>query len=412
MKSKVKDLNLAAKGDKKIEWVKERMSVLNKIKEDYKDEKPLQSKTVSICLHLEAKTAYMAMVLKELGADVFITGSNPLSTQDDVAAALAKKEVNVYSWRGETKKEYDTSLNKILASEPDLIIDDGGDLVTKIHNEQPELIDKIIGGAEETTTGVIRLKSLDKNNLLQFPMMSVNDAQAKYLFDNRYGTGQSVLDSLMRNTNMVIAGKDIVIAGYGWCGKGVARRAEGLGARVIITEVDPFKALEAKMDGYRIMKMKDAAVLGDIFITVTGCKNVINEQHFRLMKNGAILANAGHFNVEINVEKLKEIAQNVSEYRENIKGYQIEEKTLYLMAEGRLVNLAAADGHPIEIMDMSFGLQVLSLLYLTENDLLPGLYKVPKSIDEMVAKYRLKAENITIDELSVEQKQYLDNWEI
>src|SRR6056297_83708 len=412
MKSKVKDLNLAAKGDKKIEWVKERMSVLNKIKEDYKDEKPLQSKTVSICLHLEAKTADMAMVLKELGADVFITGSNPLSTQDDVAAALAKKEVNVYSWRGETKKEYDTSLNKILASEPDLIIDDGGDLVTKIHNEQPELIDKIIGGAEETTTGVIRLKSLDKNNLLQFPMMSVNDAQAKYLFDNRYGTGQSVWDGIMRTTNMVVAGKDVVIAGYGWCGKGVARRAKGLGARVIVTEVDPFKALEAKMDGFRVMPMKKAAELGNIFITVTGCKNVISKEHFSLMKDGAVLANAGHFNVEVNVEALKEMADEVKVARENIEGYKIGDKTLYLLAEGRLVNLAAGDGHPVEIMDMSFGLQVLSLLYLTENDLIPGLYKVPDHIDKKVAKYRLKAEGTKIDTLSAEQKQYLENWKI
>ena len=412
MESKVKDISLAPAGRKKINWVKDRMTVLNKIRDEYIEDKPLEGKTVSICLHLEAKTAYMAITLKELGADVYITGSNPLSTQDDVAAALTEYGVNVYSWRGETKEEYDESLNKILEVEPDLIIDDGGDLVSKIHNEKPELINKIIGGAEETTTGIIRLRSMDNDNLLEFPMMSVNDAQAKYLFDNRYGTGQSVWDSIMRNTNMVIAGKDAVIAGYGWCGKGVARRAKGLGARVIVTEVDPFKAIEAKMDGFRVMPMKEAAKIGDFFITVTGCKDVINKDHFKLMKDGAVLANAGHFNVEINVEELKEAADEINEVRDNIEGYTIKDKTLYLIAEGRLTNLAAGDGHPVEIMDMSFGLQVLSLLYLTENDLLPGLYKVPNHIDEKVAKYRLKAEGVKIDSLTYEQKQYLENWKL
>lgn len=412
MESKVKDLSLAPEGNKKIKWVKEKMAVLNKIKDEYIEDKPLKGKVVSICLHLEAKTAYMAIVLSELGADVYITGSNPLSTQDDVAAALTEYGVTVYSWRGETSEEYDSTLNKILDVEPDLIIDDGGDLVSKIHNERPDLINNIIGGAEETTTGIIRLKSLDNKNELNFPMMSVNDAQAKYLFDNRYGTGQSVWESIMRNTNMVIAGKDVVIAGYGWCGKGVARRADGLGAKVIVTEVDPFKALEAKMDGHRVMPMNEAAKLGDMFISVTGCKDVINKKHFASMKDGAILANAGHFNVEINVEDLKETADSVKEVRENVQGYQIGDKTLYLLAEGRLVNLAAGDGHPVEIMDMSFGLQVLSLLYLTENDLLPGLYKVPKHIDKKVANYRLQAEGIEIDKLNTEQKQYLENWKI
>lgn len=412
MESKVNDLSLAPEGNKKIKWVKEKMAVLNKIKDEYIEEKPFKGKVVSICLHLEAKTAYMAIVLSELGADVYITGSNPLSTQDDVAAALTEYGVTVYSWRGETTEEYDRTLNKILEVEPDLIIDDGGDLVSKIHNEKPELINNIIGGAEETTTGIIRLKSLDNNNKLDFPMMSVNDAQAKYLFDNRYGTGQSVWESIMRNTNMVVAGKDVVIAGYGWCGKGVARRADGLGARVIVTEVDPFKALEAKMDGHRVMPMNEAAKLGDIFISVTGCKDVINKNHFSSMKDGAILANAGHFNVEINVEDLKETADSVKEVRENVEGYKLGDKTLYLLAEGRLVNLAAGDGHPVEIMDMSFGLQVLSLLYLTENDLVPGLYKVPQNIDRKVANYRLKAEDIEIDKLNTEQKQYLETWKI
>ncbi len=412
MESKVKDLSLAPEGNKKIKWVKEKMAVLNKIKNEYIEDKPLKGKVVSICLHLEAKTAYMAIVLSELGADVYITGSNPLSTQDDVAAALTEYGVTVYSWRGETTEEYDNSLNKILEVEPDLIIDDGGDLVSKIHNERPELINNIIGGAEETTTGIVRLKSLDNKNKLNFPMMSVNDAQAKFLFDNRYGTGQSVWEAIMRNTNMVVAGKDVVIAGYGWCGKGVARRADGLGAKVIVTEVDPFKALEAKMDGHRVMPMDEAAKLGDIFVTVTGCKDVINKKHFASMKDGAILANAGHFNVEVNVEELKEKADKVKEVRENVQGYQLGDKTLYLLAEGRLVNLAAGDGHPVEIMDMSFGLQVLSLLYLTENDLLPGLYKVPKQIDKKVANYRLKAEGIEIDKLNTEQKQYLETWKV
>jgi len=412
MESKVKDLSLAPEGKRKINWIKDKMVVLNKIKEEYIEDKPLAGKTVSICLHLEAKTAYMAIILNELGADVYITGSNPLSTQDDVAAALTEYGVTVYSWHGETKEEYDKSLNKILEVEPDLIIDDGGDLVSKIHDEKPELINKIIGGAEETTTGVIRLKSLDNKNLLKFPMMSVNDAQAKFLFDNRYGTGQSVWDAIMRNTNLVVAGKDIVVAGYGWCGKGVAKRAEGLGGKVIVTEVDPFKAIEAKMDGYRVMKMKEAAKIGDIFITLTGCKNVINKDHFKLMKNGAILANAGHFNVEVNVSDLENIADKKENVRDNIDAYLVGDKTLYLLAEGRLVNLAAGDGHPAEIMDMSFGLQVLSLLYLIENDLLPGLYKVPEKIDKKVAQYRLNADKIEIDKLSSEQKAYLNNWKV
>jgi adenosylhomocysteinase len=412
MESKVKDLSLAPEGKRKINWIKDKMVVLNKIKAEYKNDKPFEGKTVSICLHLEAKTAYMAIILNELGADVYITGSNPLSTQDDVAAALTEYGVTVYSWHGETKKEYEESLDKILEVDPDLIIDDGGDLVSKIHDEKPELINKLIGGAEETTTGVIRLKALDNKNLLKFPMMSVNDAQAKFLFDNRYGTGQSVWDAIMRNTNLVVAGKDIVVAGYGWCGKGVAKRAEGLGGRVIVTEVDPFKALEAKMDGYRVMTMREAAKIGDVFITLTGCKNVINQEHFKLMKDGAILANAGHFNVEVNVSELEEISDSKEDVRDNIEGYKIGDKTLYLLAEGRLVNLAAGDGHPAEIMDMSFGLQVLSLLYLTENDLLPGLYKVPERIDKKVAQYRLDADGIEIDKLTSEQKQYLENWKV
>ncbi|MCF8008733.1 MAG: adenosylhomocysteinase [Halanaerobiales bacterium] len=412
MENKVKDKTLAKEGLKKIDWIKDKMAVLNKIKDEYCQEQPLFNKVVSICLHLEAKTAYMAIILKELGAEVYITGSNPLSTQNDVAAALLEYGVNVYSWRGETEKEYNESLDKILDAKPDFIIDDGGDLVTKIHNDRPELINKIIGGAEETTTGVVRLKALDDSNMLKFPMMSVNDANSKYLFDNRYGTGQSVWDAIMRNTNLVVAGKNVVVAGYGWCGKGVAKRANGLGAKVIITEVDPFKAIEAKMDGFRIMTMDDASQIGDIFITVTGCKDVINKKHFKKMKDGAILANAGHFNVEINIDDLDSLATEIKEVRKNIKSYDINNKNLYLMAQGRLVNLAAGDGHPAEIMDMSFGLQVLSLLYLSENDLLPGLYKVPDLIDEKVARYWLEANNIVIDQLSSEQIDYLMNWEL
>ncbi|MFW5976317.1 MAG: adenosylhomocysteinase [Bacillota bacterium] len=412
MKSSIKDPGLANKGNKKIKWVSKNMDILKEIKKEYVKKKPLSGLNISICLHLEAKTAYMAELINELGARVAICGSNPLSTQDDVAAALADKGVEVHSWYNATRAEYKDHIQKVLSIKPDLIIDDGGDLVETIHTKNQELIDNIIGGAEETTTGVTRLKALESDSVLAFPMMAVNDAYCKYLFDNRYGTGQSVWDGIMRTSNLVISGKTVVVAGYGWCGKGVARRADGLGARVIVTEIDPIKASEAWMDGYRVMPMEDAAGIGDIFITVTGCNQVINRDHFKAMKSGVILANAGHFDVEVSKKDLEEIAVEIEEVRENIKKYKLSDGTeLYLLAEGRLVNLAAADGHPAEIMDMSFALQILSLLYLKNNpELEKKVHQVPEKIDKKVARLKLNSLGIEIDSLTEEQQQYLNKW--
>lgn len=410
--SSLKHPELAGEGKKKIEWVADKMDILNEIKEEYEADAPFKGMNVAICLHLEAKTAYMAKVIKDLGARVAICGSNPLSTQDDVAAGLAEYGVEVHSWYGATEEEYDENLNKVLDIKPHLLIDDGGDLVEKIHAERRELIDGIIGGAEETTTGVHRLRAREKEGKLNFPMIAVNDAYCKYLFDNRYGTGQSVWDGIMRTTNLVIAGKTVVVVGYGWCGKGVAMRAKGLGARVIICEVDPIKASEAWMDGFEVMPVQEAAKKGDFFITVTGCKDAIREEHFQVMKDGAILANAGHFDVEISKPGLSKLAVKVEEVRDNIKKFQLADgRKLYLLADGRLVNLAAGDGHPVEIMDMSFGLQVSALLYLNENRGLENrVYNVPREIDEKVARLKLKSLGITIDELSPEQKDYLASW--
>jgi len=413
VENSIKDIALAESGHKKIDWAAESMDILNQIKKDYSEQKPLKNKKIAICLHLEAKTAYMAIVLKQLGARVAICGSNPLSTQDDVAAALVEKGVEVHSWYGASQTEYHQNLEKVLKIKPDLIIDDGGDLVQLLHSADFIDIKKnVIGGAEETTTGINRLKALAREEKLEFPMMAVNDAFCKYLFDNRYGTGQSVWDGIIRTTNLVIAGKTVVVAGYGWCGKGVALRAKGLGARVIICEIDPVKACEAWMDGFQVMPMEEAAVKGDFFITVTGCKDVINKKHFLKMKDGAVLANAGHFDVEINKIDLKNISLSEKIVRQNIKQFQLENgRDLYLLAEGRLVNLAAADGHPVEIMDMSFSLQVLSLIYLIEN---PGMenrvHPVPEIIDKKVAFLKLEALGISIDELTEEQQQYLNKW--
>ncbi|MDI3548895.1 MAG: adenosylhomocysteinase [Halanaerobiales bacterium] len=410
--SSLKHPELAGEGKKKIDWVADKMDILNEIKKEYEADAPFKGMNVAICLHLEAKMAYMAKVIKDLGARVAICGSNPLSTQDDVAAGLAEYGVEVHSWYGATEEEYDENINKVLDIKPHLLIDDGGDLVEKIHAERRELIDGIIGGAEETTTGVHRLRAREKEGKLNFPMIAVNDAYCKYLFDNRYGTGQSVWDGIMRTTNLVIAGKTVVVVGYGWCGKGVAMRAKGLGARVIICDVDPIKASEAWMDGFEVMPVQEAAKKGDIFITVTGCKDAIREEHFQVMKDGVILANAGHFDVEISKPGLSKLAVKVEEVRDNIKKFQLADgRKLYLLADGRLVNLAAGDGHPVEIMDMSFGLQVSALLYLNENRGLENrVYNVPREIDEKVARLKLKSLGITIDELSPEQKDYLASW--
>ncbi len=412
-KSTIKKPDLADKGWRKIMWAAEKMDILNEIKKENKDSSPLAGYNVAICLHLEAKTAYMAKVLSDLGANVSITSSNPLSTQDDVAAGLADHGVEVHSWYDATADEYNSFLEKVLDINPHFIIDDGGDLVEKLHTTRKELLSNVIGGAEETTTGVLRLRAMDKDEALKFPMMAVNDAYCKYLFDNRYGTGQSVWDGIIRTTNLVVAGKTVVVNGYGWCGKGVAMRAKGLGARVIITEVDPIKASEAWMDGFRVMPMQKAAEKGDFFITVTGCKDVIRKEHYQVMKDGAVLANAGHFDVEINIPELEEIAVKQEEARKNIKRYKMPDGgNIYLLAEGRLVNLAAADGHPVEIMDMSFALQVSSLLYLLKNrDLDNHVYNVPQEIDKKVARLKLKSLGLKIDKLSAEQKEYIESWQ-
>ena len=360
--SLIKDLSLAHEGHLKIDWVKEHMPVLNRIRDRFVKEKPFDGLNVTISLHLEAKTAYLAKVIQAGGARVTITGSNPLSTQDDVCAALVEDGIQVFARYNPEPEEYKQHLIKALETGPDLIIDDGGDLVSILHAEKPELLEKIRGGAEETTTGILRLKALEKAGELKFPMMAVNDAFCKHLFDNRYGTGQSVWDGINRTTNLVVAGKTVVVIGYGWCGKGVAMRAKGLGAKVIVTEVDPIKAVEAYMDGFEVMSMHEAAKHGDYFVTVTGNKDCISKEHFQQMKDGAILANAGHFDVEVNVKELEALAAAKRTVRKNIEEYQLNDgRKIYLLAEGRLVNLAAGDGHPAEIMDMTFALQAVSL---------------------------------------------------
>ena len=394
MESMIRDIKLAPSGHDKIAWVKNFMPVLRSIDEEYSKTKPFAGKKVVITMHLEAKTAYLALVFKNAGAEVIATGSNPLSTQDDVVAALVEDGVTVYSWYNCTNEEYDMFIDKALDCNPDMIIDDGGDLVARIHNERPELIDRIIGGSEETTTGVIRLKALAEQGKLKFPMIAANDAYCKYLFDNRYGTGQSTWDGIMRTTNLVIAGKTVVIAGYGWCGKGGAMRAKGLGANVVITEVDPIKAIEAVFDGFRVMPMGEAAKIGDIFLTLTGCDNVINEKHFALMKDGAMMANSGHFDVEINKVDLLKNSVSHRSVRKNIEEYvQKDGRKLYLLAEGRLVNLAAGDGHPAEIMDLSFGVQFFSALHILNHhqEMENKVYLMPEEINTKIAQIKLKS---------------------
>lgn len=410
MESMIRDIKLAPSGHDKIAWVKNFMPVLRSIDEEYSKTKPFAGKKVVITMHLEAKTAYLALVFKNAGAEVIATGSNPLSTQDDVVAALVEDGVTVYSWYNCTNEEYDMFIDKALDCNPDMIIDDGGDLVARIHNERPELIDRIIGGSEETTTGVIRLKALAEQGKLKFPMIAANDAYCKYLFDNRYGTGQSTWDGIMRTTNLVIAGKTVVIAGYGWCGKGGAMRAKGLGANVVITEVDPIKAIEAVFDGFRVMPMEEAAKIGDIFLTLTGCDNVINEKHFALMKDGAMMANSGHFDVEINKVDLLKNSVSHRPVRKNIEEYvQKDGRKLYLLAEGRLVNLAAGDGHPAEIMDLSFCVQFFSALHILNHhqEMENKVYLMPEEINTKIAQIKLKALGVELDELTEEQKAYL-----
>lgn len=408
--STIKDLNLAPSGERKIRWVEAHMPVLRDIGSDFAREKPFAGLKIALSVHLEAKTAYLCRVLEMGGAEMHVTGSNPLSTQDDVAAALAAKGMDVHAVYGCTDEEYQAHLRSVLSVGPNIIIDDGGDLVHLMHTEFTDLIPQVIGGCEETTTGIHRLRIMDRAGTLRFPMIMVNDADCKHLFDNRYGTGQSVWDGIMRTTNLVVAGKYVVVSGYGWCGKGVALRAAGLGAKVIVTEPDPVHALEAVMDGYEVMPMREAAKLGDIFCTVTGCRDIITKEHFGLMKDGAILTNAGHFDVEIDMAGLKEYAVRSYEARHNITGYELPEgKTLFVIAEGRLVNLAAADGHPAEIMDMSFAIQALSAEYLAKNrGSLPCVpLKVPEEIDKAVARRKLASMGVEIDEMNDVQREYL-----
>ncbi|MDD4503969.1 MAG: adenosylhomocysteinase [Clostridiaceae bacterium] len=409
----IRDIKRAESGHRKIEWVKGYMPVLSAIEKEFIKEQPFAGKKIVMSIHLEAKTAYLSKVLKAGGAEVSVTGSNPLSTQDDVAAALVEDGLNVYAWYNSTHGEYNQHLNAALDIHPDIVIDDGGDLVHLLHGERQELLPDIIGGSEETTTGVLRLKARDREGLLRFPMISVNDAYCKYLFDNRYGTGQSVWDGIMRTTNLIVAGKNVVVTGYGWCGKGVAMKAKGLGANVIVCEIDPIKAIEAYMDGFRVMSMDDAAPLGDFFVTVTGCTKVITGRHYKLMKNGAVLANAGHFDVEVWKPELESMSKEKKIMRNNIMGYVMEDgRIINLLADGRLVNLAAGDGHPAEIMDMSFALQALCAKYISENKgkLQNKVYEVPEEIDKKVANMKLNALGIRIDKLTEEQKEYLRGW--
>ncbi|MCR8634975.1 MULTISPECIES: adenosylhomocysteinase [Paenibacillus] len=412
-RSIVADLSLAPEGHLKIEWVNAHMPVLNRIREQFEKEQPFKGLKVAISLHLEAKTAYLAKVIKAGGAEVAICGSNPLSTQDDVCAALVEDGITVFAKYNPDPQEYKELLIKTLETEPDLIIDDGGDLVSALHSERKDLLKNVRGGAEETTTGILRLKAMEKDGSLQFPMVAVNDAFCKYLFDNRYGTGQSVWDGINRTTNLVVAGKTVVVVGYGWCGKGVAMRAKGLGANVIVTEIDAIKGVEAYMDGFAVMSMKEAAKVGDFFVTVTGNRDVIRGEHYEVMKDGAILSNAGHFDVEVNKPELDALSVSKRTVRRNIEEYQLKDgRKFYLIAEGRLVNLAAGDGHPAEIMDMTFALQAMSLKYVNDNynEIGKKVVNVPYSLDEQVARFKLESLGTSIDSLSDEQKSYLDSW--
>ena len=411
----IRDISLAPSGHTKIEWVKNNMPLLSALEKDFRRDRPFEGLKISLSVHLEAKTAYLCLVLAAGGAQMSVTGSNSLSTQDDVAAALADSGLKVFAYHGATDEEYMRHIEMCLEHKPNIIIDDGGDLVEMLHNKRPDLAEEVFGGCEETTTGVIRLKAMEREGVLRFPMVAVNDAKCKHLFDNRYGTGQSVWDSIMRNTNLIVASKTVVVVGYGWCSRGIAMRAAALGAKVIVTEIDPVKAMEAKMDGYDVMTMAKAAPLGDIFVTATGCKHTITVDHMLTMKDRAILANAGHFNVEIDMAGLEEAAVSKKETRANIMGYTLENgKTVNVIGEGKLANIAAADGHPAEIMDLSFAVQAMSALYIKDNYKTLGnkVVDVSEEIDDVIARKRLAAWGIEIDELMEDQKKYLESWQL
>jgi len=411
--NKVKDLSLAAQGKLLVEWASGRMPVLNQISQKFKREKSLAGVKIGACLHVTKETAVLVKALMAGGAEVALCGSNPLSTQDEVAAALAEEGVHVYAWRGETSEEYYWCVNKVIDLKPLITLDDGADLVSTIHMKRTEAMKSVKGGTEETTTGVIRLRAMAKAQNLKYPIIAVNDAYTKYLFDNRYGTGQSTIDGILRATSVLLAGKNFIVCGYGWCGRGIALRARGMGANVIVAEVDPVRALEAVMDGFRVMPLSQAAETGDIFVTATGDTSVIRKEHMLKMKNGAILANSGHFNVEIKIPDLESISSSKRTMRPNLEEYTLEDgRKLHLLAEGRLVNLAAAEGHPSEVMDMSFANQALCVEYLVKKEKMePNVYGVPKEIDRSVAGLKLKAMGVEIDELTDEQKKYLSTWE-
>jgi len=410
---KVKDQSLAPKGSLLIEWASMHMPVLNQIKSRFEREKPLKGITLGACLHVTRETGVLVETLTAGGADVALCGSNPLSTQDEVAAALAEKGISVYAWRGETTEEYYWCVNKVIDHKPIITLDDGADLVSTIHMKRTEALESVKGGTEETTTGVMRLRAMEKAGALKYPIIAVNDAYTKYLFDNRYGTGQSTIDGIVRTTNVLLAGKNFVVCGYGWCGRGLALRARGMGASVIVTEIDPVRALEAVMDGFRVMPIDKASAIGDILVTTTGDINVIRKEHMIKMKDGAILANSGHFNVEISIPDLDSISSSKRTIRPNLEEYRLQDgRKLYLLAQGRLVNLAAAEGHPSEVMDMSFANQALCVEHLTKKEKMESrVYSVPKEIDELVANFKLRAMNVEIDKLTKEQKKYIATWE-
>ena len=412
---KVADMSLAEHGQKKIDWARQYMPSLNFLYNKYRESQPFKGATIAACLHLEAKSANLLITLMKLGATVAACGSNPLSTQDDICAALAQNGVRVYSHRGMSTDEYFNYVRTVLGYKPNVIVDDGADLIATVHKEMPELIPGILGGSEETTSGVKRLKAMQNDGVLKFPMIAVNDALSKYLFDNRYGTGQSVWDGFIRTTNMVVAGKTVVIAGYGWCGRGAAMRAAGLGAHVIVTEIDPHKACEALMDGFRVMSMEEAAPLGDIFLTLTGNIHVIRREHIQRMKNGVVLGNAGHFDVEISKPDLLALADHTEKLRDNIDTYVMRDgRRVNLLGEGRLTNLACADGHPIEIMDLSFSLQLEAALHVYTGKMsgkTPGVYPVPMETDRAVMESKLAALGIEIDSMTGEQVEYMKSWQ-
>lgn len=415
MKFDIKSLKLAEAGARKITWAGNEMTALSQIRTEFKTKKPLKGMKIGACLHVTAETGNLMIALKEAGAKVALCASNPLSTQDDVAASLVSKyKIPVFAKKGENKKTYYQHLHNVLESKPNYLMDDGADLIGLVHSSMEKFAKNIIGGAEETTTGVIRLKALAQAGKVKFPILAVNDSKVKFLFDNRYGTGQSTIDGIMRATNILLAGRRFVVCGYGWVGKGIAKRASGMGASVIVTEVDPIRALEAKMDGFDVMSMEKAAAFGEIFITATGDKNVIDTAHFKLMKNGVILANAGHFNVEINVTGLEQLAKKKEQIRPNLTAFEISKgKTIFLIAEGRLINLAVAEGHPAAVMDLSFSAQAKAVEYIWKNrkKLKRQIYSLPKEIELQIAEMKLQSMGITIDKLTEEQKKYMSSWE-